>query len=287
MCRNRLIIYFSCFNGFNQRLYYRYSDMSRKGVAFRNRAGLLFLVAFDGFEPFSLSCCFAEAERTASVVSTCGQNKYTMSGSAGSESGLFGADFATTKNGGKRSMASQIRFRKTLRATIPPTLLLDGRMAVDLQTVKEPKQKLDEIRSGPATTVLPENEVPKLTDPRLVAEIQKFKLPRNPASANQLLILEPVLCEFVKKFSRSRLKELYQRMYARACLVVAALQRKCAVVVAWRCTSGCPFPCLEICLVLVLPFHSCILALVLPGRSHCTVAPTATPMATKPRRTAT
>eukprot|EP00750_Incisomonas_marina_P009802 INCI16145.3.p1 GENE.INCI16145.3~~INCI16145.3.p1 ORF type:complete len:464 (-),score=93.54 INCI16145.3:35-1426(-) len=147
-------------------------------------------------------------------------------GSGGSELGLFGVDFATTKNGNKRSLASQIRFRKTLQATIPPTLLLDGRLAKDLQPVKEPKQKLEEIRSGPVTAVEPENEVPKLTDARLLAEIQKFKFPRNPAMENQLLILEPVLCDFVKKFSRAQLKELFQRLYARACLVVAALQRK-------------------------------------------------------------
>ena len=69
------------------------------------------------------------------------------------------ADFATTKNGRRRSLASQIRFRKTLETTIPPTLLLDGRMAVGLEAVKEPKQKLEEIRSGPATSLQPEKEV--------------------------------------------------------------------------------------------------------------------------------
>ena len=94
-------------------------------------------------------------------------------GSGGSKLGLFGVDFATTKNGSKRSLASQIRFRKTLRATIPPTLLLDGRMAKNLQPVQEPKQKLEEIRSGPVAAVEPENEVPKLKDARLLAEIQK------------------------------------------------------------------------------------------------------------------
>ena len=145
---------------------------------------------------------------------------------SGPVSGLFGSEFGRTKNGNKRSMASQIRFRKTLEATIPPTLLLDGRLAMGLQPVKEPKQKLEEMRSGPVTTAAPENEMPKLTDPRLLAEIQKFKLPRNPAKDNHLLILEPVLCNFVKTFSRSRLKKLYQRLYARACLVVAALERK-------------------------------------------------------------
>ena len=63
-------------------------------------------------------------------------------------SSLFGADFATKKDGGRRSMASQIRYRKILEATIPPTLLKDGRRSMPLQPVAEPKQKLEEILSG-------------------------------------------------------------------------------------------------------------------------------------------
>jgi hypothetical protein len=67
---------------------------------------------------------------------------------SGEMSSLFGADFATRKDGGRRSLASQIRYRKTLEATIPPTLLLDGRTAMELEAVAEPKQKLEEILSG-------------------------------------------------------------------------------------------------------------------------------------------
>ena len=64
-------------------------------------------------------------------------------------SGLYSTDLPTTKGNSRRSLAaSQIRFRKTLEATIPPTLLLDGRKAMPLQAVAEPKQKFEEIRSG-------------------------------------------------------------------------------------------------------------------------------------------
>jgi len=124
-------------------------------------------------------------------------------------------------------MADQIRYRKTLEQSIPVTKMLDNRKIHALAPVVKPREHLKEIKRDRSNSQPVEVErIPELTEPRLVAEMRKITIRRNPAEANTLLILEPVLRDFVQKFTVEQKQELMRLLHARVCLVVTALRHK-------------------------------------------------------------